>query len=121
MGIRWSTDKKGEKVWRSDKFEKPQYAIRVSKKEGDTWVSEYQEVRFRGSPDIPNKTIVYVKDGFETLKTWVKDGQEHTKIIKVAMDYEFDGMQQKPAPTFVQMPEPDLPDTFASMDDDLPF
>lgn len=121
MGTRWSTDDRGEKVYRSDKFEKPQYAIRVSKKEGDSWISEFQEVRFRGSPDIPNKTIVYVRDGFETLKSWVKDGMEHTKIIKVAMDYTFDGMTEKPKQSFMEMPEPDLPDSFSSAEDDLPF
>ena len=121
MGIRWSTDIRGEKVYRSDKFEKPQYAIRVSKKEGDSWISEFQEVRFRGSPDIPNRTIVYVKDGFETLKSWVKDGREYTKIIKVAMDYTFDGMTEKPKQSFMEMPEPDLPDSFSSAEDDIPF
>ena len=119
MGIRISTDNKPVKVWRSDRGQYPSYAIQVSKKEGDTWISEYQEVRFRGSPDIPNGTTVYVKDGFETLKTWVKDNQEHKKIIKVAMDYEYDGMKEKPKQSFMDMP--DMPDSFSSAEDDLPF
>lgn len=119
MGTRWMTDKKGEKIFRSDKYDKPYYAIRVSKKEGDAWVSEYQEVRFRGSPDIPHKTIVHVKDGFETLRTYVKDDREYTKIIKVAMDYTFDGMKEQPVPTYMQMP--DLPDTFSAAEDEIPF
>ena len=121
MSTRWFTDKKGEKVWRSDRYEKPRYAIRISKKEGDSWVNEYQEVRFRGTPDIPNGTTVYVKDGFETLKTWVKDGVEHTKIIKVAMDYTFDGMKSSPKQSYMQMPEPDMPDSFSAAEDEIPF
>lgn len=121
MGTRWSTDNKGEKVWRSDRFENPTYAIRISKKEGDTWINEYQEVRFKGSPDIPNGTTVHVKDGFETLKTWVKDGAEHKKIIKVALDYEYEGMKTKPEQTFMQMPEPDMPDSFSAIEDGIPF
>ena len=119
MGIRWSTDNKGEKVYRSDKYDKVRYAIRVSKKEGDSWVSEFQEVRFRGTPDIPNKTIVFVKDGFEALDTWVKDGQEHTKIIKVAMDYTYDGMKERPKQSFMDMP--DYPDSVSAAEEDLPF
>ena len=121
MGIRWSTDSRGERVWRSDFNGKPHYAIRVSKKEGDSWISEYQEVRFRGSPDIMNGTTVFVKDGFETLQSWVKDGQERTKIIKVAMDYTYDGMKERPKQSFVNMPEPDYPDSFSAAEEDLPF
>lgn len=119
MGIRWSTDSRGERVWRSDFDGKIKYAIRVSKKEGDSWISEYQEVRFRGSPDIINGTTVFVKDGFEALDTWVKNGQELTRIIKVAMDYSFDGMKERPKPSFMEMP--DYPETFSSADDEIPF
>ena len=119
MGIRITTDKKGVKVWRSDKYDKPRYAIQVGKKEGDTWVNKYQRVRFKDSPDIPNGTVVHITDGFEALDTWVKDGVEHTEIIIIAMDYTYDGMKTRPVPTFINMS--DLPDTFSAAQDEIPF
>lgn len=119
MGVIFMTDKKGEKIWRFDRDGKTSYARRVSKKEGDTWISEYQRVRFKGSPDIPNGTIVHIKYGFETLDTWVKDGKEYTKIILVATDYDYDGMKEVLNPTFVHMP--DLPDSFSAAQDEIPF
>ena len=119
MGIRISTDNKGVKVWRSDKYEHPTYAIQIGKKEGDTWVNEYQKVRFRGSPDIKNGTEVYIHDGFPTLETWVKDGYEHKRVIWVIMDYDYIGMKERPQPSFVDMP--DLPDTFSAAQDEIPF
>lgn len=119
MGIKISTDNKPVKVWRSDKYEHPTYAIQVSKKEGDTWVNEYQKVRFRGSPDIPNGTEVTIRDGFPALETWVKDNVEHKRIIWVLMDYEYAGMKEAPKPTFITMP--DYPDSFSTAEEDLPF
>ena len=119
MGIRISTDNKPVKVWRSDKYEHPTYAIQVSKKEGDSWVKGYQKVRFRGSPDIPNGTEVTIKDGFPALETWVKNGHEHMRIIWVLMDYEYAGMKEAPKPTFITMP--DYPDSFSTAEEDLPF
>ena len=119
MGIKISTDNKPVKVWRSDKYEKPTYAIQVSKKEGDAWVNDYQKVRFRGSPDIPNGTEVTIKDGFPALETWVKDGYEHKRIIWVLMDYEYAGMKEKPKQSFMDLP--DYPDSFSAAEEDLPF
>lgn len=121
MGIRISTDHRGIKVWRSDKGKYPSYAVQVSVKESDTWINEYQKVKFKGSPDIPNGTIVKIKDAFPTLETWVKDGAEHKRIVWIIMDYDYDGMTEKPKPSFVEMPEPDIPDSFASAIDDIPF
>lgn len=121
MGIKISTDNRGVKVWRSDKYEKPTYAIQISKKEGDTWVNEYQKVRFRGSPDIPNGTIIYIRDGFTTLETWVKDNMEHKRIVWVIMDYSYEGMKEAPNQSFIDMPEPDMPDSFSAAEDDIPF
>ena len=120
MGIRWSTDNKGVVVYRFEDNGKPTYKIRHSKKEGDTWLSEYQRVRFRGSPDIPNKTTVYVKDGFEVPDTWVKNGTQHKDgVIKVAMDYSYAGMKEAPKQSFMDMP--DYPDSFSAAEEDLPF
>lgn len=119
MGIRISTDKKAVKVWRSDRYEHPTYAIQVSKKEGDTWINDYQKVRFRGSPDIPNGTEVTIRDGFPTLETWVKDGVEHKRIVWVLMDYDYPGMTQRPKQSFVEMP--DYPDSFSTAEEELPF
>lgn len=119
MGIKIQTDNKPVKVWRSDRGQYPSYAIQVSKKEGDAWVNDYQKVRFRGSPDIPNGTEIRISDGFPTLETWVKDGVEHKRIVWVLMDYSYPGMTEKPKQTFVEMP--DYPDSFNSAEDDIPF
>lgn len=119
MGIKIQTDNKPVKVWRSDRGQYPSYAIQVSKKEGDAWVNDYQKVRFRGSPDIPNGTEIRISDGFPTLETWVKDGVEHKRIVWVLMDYSYPGMTEKPKQTYVEMP--DYPDSFSAAEEDLPF
>ena len=119
MGIKIQTDNKPVKVWRSDRGQYPSYAIQVSTKEGDAWVNDYQKVRFRGSPDIPNGTEIRISDGFPTLETWVKDGVEHKRIVWVLMDYSYPGMTEKPKQTFVEMP--DYPDSFSAAEEDLPF
>lgn len=121
MGIRISTDYKGIKVWRSDRGEKPSYAVQVSRKEGDSWINDYQKVRFKGGADIPNGTNIYIRDAFPTLETWVKDGQEHKRIVWMIMDYAFDGMTEKPKQTYIEMPEPDMPDSFSAAEDEIPF
>ena len=120
MGIKITTDYKGIKVWRSDRGQYPSYAVQVSKKEGDTWINEYQKVKFKGSPDIPNGTLIHIKDGFAALETWVSDGVEHKRIVWVIMDYEYEGMKEKPVNTFMEMPDPPS-DSFTSLDEDLPF
>ena len=119
MGIKIQTDNKPVKVWRSDRGQYPSYAIQVSKKEGDAWVNDYQKVRFRGSPDIPNGTEIRISDGFPTLETWVKDSVEHKRIVWVLMDYSYPGMTEKPKQTFVEMP--DYPDSFSAAEEELPF
>ena len=119
MGIKITTDYKGIKVWRSDRGQYPSYAIQVSKKEGDTWINDYQKVRFRGSPDIPNGTEISIRDGFPALETWVKDGCEHKRIVWVIMDYSYPGMTEKPKQSFMDMP--DYPDSFSAAEEDLPF
>lgn len=119
MGIKIQTDNKPVKVWRSDRGQYPSYAIQVSKKEGDAWVNDYQKVRFRGSPDIPNGTEIRISDGFPTLETWVKDGVEHKRIVWVLMDYSYPGMTERPKQTFVEMP--DYPDSFSAAEEELPF
>lgn len=119
MGIRISTDHKGVKVWRSDRSEYPSYAVQVSKKEGDTWINAYQKVKFKGSPDIKNGTIVFIRDAFPTLETWVKDGVEHSKIVWIIMDYDYEGQTEKPKKTYVEMPE--APDSFSAVQDEIPF
>lgn len=119
MGIIFKTDNRGIKVWRSDKYDKPTYAIQVSRKEGDSWVNKYKRIRFKGSPDIPNGTVVHIKHGFEALDTWVKDGAEHSDIVLIATDYEYDGMKVAPKQSFMEMP--DYPDSFSAAEEDLPF
>ena len=119
MGIRVTTDNRGVKVWRNDRIGKPSYAIRVSKKEGDTWINEYQKVLFKGGADIPNGTVIHIKDAFPTVDSWVKDGVQHSRSMWVIMDYTYDGMKEPVTQSFMHLP--DYPDSFAAAEDDVPF
>ena len=120
MGFKIQTDIYGTKVWRSDKGVKPSYAVQIGRKEGDTWVNEYQKVKFKGGADIPNGTTIFIKNAFPTLDTWVKDGVEHKRIVWMIMDYSYPGKKEtEVVETFLEMP--DLPDSFAAAEEDLPF
>ena len=119
MGIKITTDLRGVKVWRNDKYEYPTYAIQVSRKEGDTWINEYQKVRFRRGVEVPNGTLIQIRDGFPTLETWVKDGMEHKRIVWMIMDFDYEGMTERPEPSFMEMP--DMPDSFSAAEDEIPF
>lgn len=121
MGMVYSTDNKGVKIYRFERNGKITYARRVSKKEGDTWIGKYQRIRFKGSPDIPDGTIVQILYGFDVLDTWVKDGKEYMEIAIVATDYSYDGMKEQPGTSYMQMPEPDMPDSFSAAEDEIPF
>lgn len=117
MGIRITTDDKGIKVWRSDKYERPSYAVQISKKEGDTWVNDYQPVRFRQGVEIKNGTTIFIKDAFPTLDTWTKDGQEFKRKVWMILDFDVPGQTSKP--TIVDTS--DLPDSFSAAEDEIPF
>lgn len=119
MGFDGTTDYKGIKVKRWERNGKVSYSYNVGTKEGDTWLNESVPLRFKGSPNIPDGTIVYCKKGFEKVFSWVKDDWQYQKRGWVITDYEYDGMTQKPAQSFVEMP--DYPDSFSAAEEDLPF
>ena len=117
MGIKITTDDKGIKVWRSDKYDKPSYAVQISKREGDGWVNHYQPVRFRKGVDVPNGTLIFFQNAFPTLDTWTKDGQEFKREVWMIMEFSADGCEAPQA----CMDTSDLPESFAAAEDEIPF
>lgn len=125
MGIRISTDDRGVKVYRSDKGNFPSYAVRISKKEGDTWISDFQKVHFKGGADIPSGTEIQIHDAFPALESWVKDGQQYKRIVWIIMEWSdgigpYQAQSKKPEQVGLDSFD-DLPDTFAAAEDDIPF
>lgn len=125
MGITISTDSKGVRVYRNDRYERPSYAIRINKKEGDSWVSDFQQVYFAGGADIPNKTDIIIHEAFPTLSSWVKDGAQYTKIVWMIMRWEdvagpHNAQSQKPVQSQMEAFD-DLPDSFSAAEDEIPF
>lgn len=125
MGIRITTDDRGIKVWRSDRGQYPSYAVQISKKEGDAWINDYQKVHFKGGADIPNGTVIQIHDAFPALESWVKDNQQHKRIVWIIMEWS-DGIgpyqaQSKNPVQEVQTSFDDLPDSFAAAEDNIPF
>lgn len=122
MGFDAITDYKGIKIKRWERNGKVSYSYSVGIKEGETWLNVSVPLRFKGSPDIPDGTIVHCKDGFETVFSWTKDNKQFTRFGKVITDYDYNGMTEKLKPSFVEMPEPpDYPDSFQAANDDIPF
>lgn len=121
MGIKITTDNRGVKVWRSDKYEHPSYAIQVSKREGDGWINDYQPVRFRQGINIPNGTLIYIKNAFPTLDTWVKDDQQFKRKVWMIMEFEAEGMKASQTSPQMSMEPEDLPDSFSAAEDEIPF
>lgn len=143
MGIRITTDDFGVKVWRSDKFGFPQYAVRISRRQasGD-FVNEYQPVKFRKGVELANGDEIYINDGFSTLEVWQdkQTGETKHKQVWQIMDFSYRARQEQPQ-AYPQQSAPqqqpyqpqqpvqmqtssqftDLPDAFQATDDDVPF
>lgn len=132
MGIKITTDDYGVKIWRSDKFGFPQYAIAVGTKlEDGSRVNEYQQVQFRKGVELENGDEIYIDDAFPTLRTW-KDkqtGETRHKMVWMITDWSYRARHEQPetpAPQRQSTPQPqidmiDLPDTFQAAEDDIPF
>lgn len=117
MGIKIMTDGKPVKVWRSEKNGYASYAISIGKKEGDTWINDFQPVRFLKGIDVPNGAEIVIKNAFPTLDTWVKDGQQFKRKIWQIMDFEGPRLKQDNYTT----QEADLPEEFSAVEDSIPF
>lgn len=141
MGIKITTDDFGVKVWRSDKFGFPQYAVRISKRQasGD-FVNEYQPIRFRKGVELANGDEIYINDGFAALEVWQdkQTGMTKHKMVWQILDFSFRARQEQPPAqpqAYPQQAAPmqqpvqmqissqfaDLPDAFQATDDDVPF
>lgn len=125
MGIKITTDDYGIRVWRSDKFGFPQYAVVTGKTESGK--SEYQQVQFRHGIELENGAGIYIDNAFPTMRTW-KDkntGEEKAKSVWMITSFRYK-TDDKPD---IQLPVrplatdllDDLPDSFAAADDEIPF
>lgn len=95
--------------------EKGFYSTSLSKKKQDgSYDSAYINVAFKGKPDIANKTLVNIKQGFLTFDNVVnKTTNKTASYYKIfVMDYEIVG-ENKVESKNIQEPTQD--------DDDLPF
>ena len=115
MGIKITTDNKGVKVWRSDKFGKPRYSISFNTKEGDTWVRDYQEVQFKKGVEVANGETIHITNAFPAVRSWVKDDKQHIKTVWMILEFtSAGGSVQQPT----SIPEAD---NFTLSEDDIPF
>jgi hypothetical protein len=122
MGIKITTDSRGIKVWRFERDNgKASYAVQISKREGDGWINHYQPVRFRQGIDVPNGTLIHIKNAFPTLDTWTKDGQEFKREVWQIMEFSSETMNDAQTSPQMQMDVDDLPDSFSAAEDDIPF
>ena len=143
MGIKITTDSHGVKIWRSDKYRFPQYAIGIQKKMDDgTYVTEYKAVRFRKGVELNNGEEIRIYDAFPTLEVWAdkQTGEKRQKEVWMILDFDYVTQQppmqpqpetqraaanyapqQAPAPQPSQMGFDDLPPEFSATEDDIPF
>ena len=83
------------------------YATTIAKKrEDDSWLRTRLDVMFRKDVVVENKTRINVKDGFLTVREYMKDGQ--TKTIPVAMVLDFEEMTGNPT-GFTALSTDDVP------------
>lgn len=114
MGIKITTDDKGVRVWRNDKYSKPLYSISINTKEGDSWVRDYQEVQFRNGVEVNNGEIIHITNAFPTVRSWVKNDRQFVKTVWMILDFTRAGAE--PVQRVIQDAE-----GFSSVEDPIPF
>lgn len=95
------------------KNDKGFYSTSLSRKKQDgTYENAYINVGFRKGVDIPNKTLINVKNGFLTFDNRAtEDGKTTTYFRLFISDYDLVGDAAEPVQT----------NNSVSNDDDLPF
>ena len=96
MGIKIQTDGKPVKVWRSDKLGFPTYYLTISKKEGDHYIKDYQDIMFRTGVELENGTEIYIHNAFPTLATWVNDNGQRKKKVWMILNFSLANEAVKP-------------------------
>lgn len=131
MGIKIKTDDKGVKVWRSDKYQYPQYSVMIWHDTDDgERVTEYKQLQFRKGVELANQDEIIINDAFPTLRIW-KDKQtgelKHREVWMV-LDFSFKTgeppVQQELTPVTASEAATlfdDLPDSFSAAEDEIPF
>ena len=84
MGLQITTDEKGVKVIRQDKTSQngtpyTRYSLMVSSKDGDEWVNGFIDCAFPKGTDIPNKSIIQIKNAFYLTSKY--QDKVYTKIF----------------------------------------
>lgn len=127
MGFNITTDERGVKVWRSDRFGFPQYSVSISKKtDAGKWISEYKPVKFRRGVELDDGDEIYITSAFPTLDYWTDKTTGDLKHKEVWMITEFyiksrgDSIPQSDSAPQV-MAQVDLPEGYAEADIELPF
>lgn len=116
MGIKITTDEKAVKVYRNDTENGYSfYSIRFSKKEGDSWVSAFQPVRFRKGVKLQNEQEICIKDAFPTIDSWTKGDKQFTRVVWQILEFDSN------APYIAAEPDDDEYEGYSAVEDSVPF
>ena len=108
-----STDERGIKVWRDDKFGFPKYSVSISKKNEDgTYTNAYQTVAFRKGVTLENGEEIIIDKAFPTFDSG-KDGRKYVKWMITEFKQMNKAETKKPDDKFVEIPN--------DVDEELPF
>ena len=129
MGIKITTDDYGVKVWRSDKYQYPQYAISIQgKDENEQYVTEYKRVKFRRGVEFQNGEEICIDSAFPTLDVWKdkKTGQVQHREVWVVLEYHYASehkqeQRQSQVSRGSLIDPAELPDSFSAAEDEIPF
>lgn len=81
MGLVFSTDERGLKIWRDDKGQFPRYSYAISKKnDQDKWENCYREVRFKKGVEVQNGTVILINKAFESFNVG-KDNKKYPYLM----------------------------------------
>lgn len=86
MGLTLTTDERGVRVWRDDRYGFPKYSVSISKKlEDGQYDHAYIDVCFHKGVELENKTDIQIIEAFPTFNVG-KDGKKY--ISWFIKDYE---------------------------------
>lgn len=112
MGLKITTDDKGLMIWRDDKGQFPNYSYSISRKDDKGgYINSYRSVRFKQGVELQNKTLISIKNAFESFNVG-KDGKKYQYLMITDFDVISGGEDSG---------IPDMPDIPDGMDDAVPF
>ena len=118
MSLQVTTDDKGTKIYRHERVSANgtpyvQYSTMVSSKNGDDYVNGFIDVMFPKGTDIPNKSVIEIKNAWFMASEY-KD-KVYTKLFIKEFSVKNDGnaTPNSPADGFVNVPD--------GIQEELPF